>query len=83
MRNLDELQRKSVIFHERFKDEELDLYLASLEGRLKEADVFHDQLGRLLREVQATVADPVRPPRLKEVIAAAEALLRAHRCTRA
>jgi len=74
-RAIDELYEKSVAFHAKFRDPELDEYLASLTRALEDADTLHHQLGYLLKHVRATVAHPVRPRHLKDAIERSERVL--------
>ncbi|HVM78021.1 MAG TPA: hypothetical protein VMU06_03335 [Stellaceae bacterium] len=74
-RAIDELYEKSIAFHAKFGDPELDEYLASLTRALEDADTLHHQLGHLLKHVRATVAHPVRPRHLKDAIERSERVL--------
>ena len=74
-RVIDELHEKTIAFHAKFADRELDEYLASLTRALEDAETLHHQLGYLLKHVRATVAHPVRPRHLKEAIERSERVL--------
>ena len=74
-RAIDELYEKSIAFHAKFDDPELDEYLARLTRALEDADTLHHQLGHLLKHVRATVAHPVRPRHLNDAIERSERVL--------
>ncbi len=71
-RIIGELYQKHELFHEKFKDQELDEYLLGLVPKLQEAEIMYHQFAYLLMHIRATVAHQVRPKHLQEAIERAE-----------
>ena len=72
----EDLSKKSRVFHEKFRDRELDEYLKAVTRRLEDADTLYHHFDHLLKHVRANVAHPVRPKHLQGAIEKAERCLK-------